>query len=110
MELKENFNSYEQQMFIASFSCYLTQEKNAFVVDFDTVWEWRGFTSKGNAKRLLDKFFTENKDFVVQKIAYHFGEAIFDNTNSVKSQKSNSEEEVDSSEQKAATAILRSCF
>ena len=35
-----------------------------FVIDFDSVWKWLGFTRKDNAKRLLDKFFVVNIDYM----------------------------------------------
>ena len=28
-----------------------------FVIDFDNVWKWLGFTRKDSAKKLLEKFF-----------------------------------------------------
>ena len=64
LEVQKSFNSYEQQMFIASFYCYLNHDyKNDFVIDLDNVWEWLGFGQKVNAKRVLEKNFIINKDY-----------------------------------------------
>ena len=67
-KIKENFNENQQQLFVASFYCYLTYDKKKdFVIDFDNVWKWMGFTRKDNAKRLLEKFFTIEIDYQVIK-------------------------------------------
>ena len=51
-------------MFVASFYCYLKYDnKNDFVIDLDNVWNWLGFGQKVNAKRVLEKNFTINKDY-----------------------------------------------
>ena len=63
-KLQKHFNNYEQQMFVASFYCYLKYDnKNDFVIDLDNVWNWLGFGQKINAKRVLEKNFTINKDY-----------------------------------------------
>ena len=63
-KIKENFNENQQQIFVASFYCYLNYDKKKdFVVDFDNVWKWLGFSRKDNAKRLLEKFFTVDTDY-----------------------------------------------
>lgn len=65
-KMKETFNTYEQQMFLSSFYCYLNyDDKQDFVIDLDTVWSWIGFTQKVSAKVLLEKNFTENIDYKV---------------------------------------------
>jgi hypothetical protein len=65
-KVKNSFTNYEQQMFVASFYCYLKYDsKNDFVIDLDNVWKWLGFQQKYNAKRLLEKYFTINKDYKV---------------------------------------------
>ena len=62
--IKENFTSFEQQLFVSSFYCYLNYDKNMdFVVDLDNVWKWLGFKLKENAKRILTKHFIINIDF-----------------------------------------------
>jgi hypothetical protein len=63
-KIKEQFSEFEQQMFLASFYCYLNNHPtNDFVIDLDSVWQWMGFTSKFNAKRLLEKSFVFDKDY-----------------------------------------------
>ena len=63
-KVKNNFTDYEQQMFIASFYCYLNHDyKNDFVIDLDNVWQWLGFNQKVKAKILLENHFTINKDY-----------------------------------------------
>ena len=55
-KIKLNFSSFEQQLFVSSFYCYLNYDKNFdFVVDLDNVWKWLGFNQKYNAKYLLEK-------------------------------------------------------
>jgi len=66
MKIKENFNDNQQQLFVASFYCFLNYDKkNDFVIDFDNVWKWLGFTRKDSAKKLLEKFFTKDIDYKV---------------------------------------------
>jgi phage anti-repressor protein len=62
-KVKTYFSDYEQQMFVASFYCYLNYNKTDFVIDLDTIWGWVGFGQKVNAKRLLEKHFIINKDY-----------------------------------------------
>jgi hypothetical protein len=65
--LYESMNTVEQRIFIDSFKLYLdygTDDK-AFVINLDSIWEWIGFTSKYNAKRLLIKSFINNTDYIV---------------------------------------------
>ena len=63
-KVQKTFNNYEQQMFLASFYCYLKHDnQNDFVIDLDNVWEWLGFSQKIKAKQMLEKNFTINKDY-----------------------------------------------
>ena len=63
-KVKINFTNYEQQLFLSSFYCYLKYDsQNDFVIDLDNVWNWLGFSSKFNAKRLLENKFNINKDY-----------------------------------------------
>jgi hypothetical protein len=63
-KVKSNFTNYEQQLFLSSFYCYLKYDsKTDFVIDLDNVWNWLGFSSKFNAKRLLENKFKINKDY-----------------------------------------------
>jgi len=63
-KIKTHFNEYEQQMFVASFYCYLNYDSETdFVIDLDNIWKWLGFGQKVNAKTLLEKNFTIDKDY-----------------------------------------------
>ena len=63
-KIKETFSDSQQQMFVASFYCFLNcDKKNDFVIDLDNVWKWLGFSSKHKAKELLDKSFILDKDY-----------------------------------------------
>ena len=65
-KLQNTFNNYEQQMFIASFYCYLNHDnKSDFVIDLDNVWIWLGFSTKQKAKELLTKIFIIDKDYKI---------------------------------------------
>jgi len=65
-KLQKNFNTFEQQLFVASFYCYLNFDKNTdFVVDLDDVWKWLGFAQKINVRTLLEKNFKLNVDYTV---------------------------------------------
>lgn len=64
-KIKEKFSDEEQQLFIASFYCYLNYDtEKEFVVDMDDVWRWLGFSKKYNANVVLHKHFTENVDYI----------------------------------------------
>lgn len=63
-KIKETFNDSQQQMFVASFYCYLNcDKKNDFVIDLDNVWKWLGFSQKVRAKELLEKHFKIDIDY-----------------------------------------------
>jgi hypothetical protein len=63
-KIKNAFTNNEQQIFLSSFYCFLNYDsKKDFVVDFDKVWKWLGFSRKDPAKRVLEKNFTENFDY-----------------------------------------------
>jgi hypothetical protein len=63
-KIKETFTDNQQQMFVASFYCYLNcNQKTDFIIDLDKVWEWMGFNKKVNAIRLLEKSFSLDKDY-----------------------------------------------
>ena len=69
-KVQKKFNNYEQQMFLASFYCYLNYDyKNDFVIDLDDVWQWLGFSQKYNSKYMLEKQFTINKDYKILTFA-----------------------------------------
>ena len=77
-KIKNNFTNKDQQIFLTSFYCYLKYDSTKdFVIDFDTVWKWLGFTRKDNAKRVLEKNFTIDTDYKI-KAAPQVGGAAFD--------------------------------
>ena len=62
-KIKERFTDDEQQIFIASFYCYLNY-KNEFIIDLDNIWKWLGFNQKVKAKVLLENHFKINIDYI----------------------------------------------
>jgi phage anti-repressor protein len=68
-KVKNHFTDYEQQMFVASFYCYLNYNKTDFVIDLDNIWEWLGFSTKQKAKQLLEKNFIIEKDYKILLLA-----------------------------------------
>jgi len=63
-KVKNTFTESQQQMFVASFYCYLNYHPtNDFIVDLDNVWRWLDFNQKYNAKYMLEKNFIINKDY-----------------------------------------------
>ena len=82
IKIKENFNENQQQLFVASFYCFLNyNSKEDFVIDFDNVWKWLGFSRKDNSKRLLEKFFTKDIDYKIEKSAPPRRGAVLDTVN-----------------------------
>ena len=64
IKIKDNFTSFEQQLFVSSFYCYLNYDKNIdFIVDLDNIWKWLGFSTKQMAKLLLEKHFKIDIDY-----------------------------------------------
>ena len=62
-KIKTNFTDTQQQLFVASFYCFLNYDsKKDFVINFDNVWKWIGFSRKGHAKTCLEKHFTMDID------------------------------------------------
>src|SRR5574343_1002602 len=69
-KIKERFNTSEQQLFVANFYCYLNYNTTKdFVIELDKVWHWIGFTRIDNCKNLLINNFTENIDYIIEKLA-----------------------------------------
>jgi hypothetical protein len=63
-KIKESFTDNEQQMFVASFYCYLNCNKNTdFIIDLDKVYNWIGFQQKVKAKNLLERHFKIDIDY-----------------------------------------------
>ena len=65
-KIKTTFSDNQQQIFVASFYCFLQyNQRTDFVVDLDNVWKWLGFNKKYNAKYMLDKNFIIDKDYKI---------------------------------------------
>ena len=65
-KIKNNFLENQQQLFVASFYCYLNHNtKNDFIIDLDNVWKWVGFSRKDHAKTLFKKIFTDGIDYKI---------------------------------------------
>ena len=64
---KDNFTTNEEQLFIQNFQMYLEygDDNTIFPIDFDIVWEWCGFNKKGDAKKLLLKYFKKNINYKI---------------------------------------------
>ena len=67
-KIKEKFNTYEQQLIVASFYCYLNFKKTDFCIDLDDIWKWLGFTRRDNARKSLGKNFAESEDYKILQI------------------------------------------
>ena len=60
MKIKDKFTDEEQQMFVASFYCFLKYNPTSdFVIDLDEVWQWIVFSTK-----------QKNKNFIRPKFCY----------------------------------------
>jgi hypothetical protein len=80
-KIKDNFKETDQQLFIASFYCFLKYDtKKDFVIDFDNVWKWMGFSRKDPAKRLLEKNFNIETDYQLKNTSPQIGGKVGNNT------------------------------
>ena len=82
-KILQKFTQSQQQMFISSFYCYLNCGKNEFIIDLENVWKWLGFGRKDFCKRVLDKNFIKDIDYIIQKPASQVGEAKAINESSI---------------------------
>lgn len=73
--IKSNFNENDMELFNLNYKFYIANKNNIddFIVDFNEVYKWIGFTRKDNAKTLLvsknkDKksLFEINKDYIIK--------------------------------------------
>lgn len=55
-------------MFTISYAIDLAQSSEQFPVNFNELWQWCGYSSKGNAKKKLVKNFEEDFDFSVIRL------------------------------------------
>lgn len=71
-KIQKSFTETQQQLFLGSFYCYLNyNSKTDFVINFDDVWNWLGFSRKDHAKRLLIKLFIKDIDYKIETIKLH---------------------------------------
>ena len=87
--MKVRMSTEQEQIFMISHYLYLQHgaDSTQFVVDFDNVWKNVEYTTRGNAKRLLVKHFTDHIDYKIvlfskeellqKNIAYQSGEAAY---------------------------------
>ena len=61
--LISGFNNNEQQIFLQHFKGFLNKE-NDFIINIEFAFKWIGFVRKDISKRLLDKFFTIDIDYI----------------------------------------------
>ena len=65
-KIKNNFTDTEQQLFVASFYCFLNyNQRNDFVIDLDNIWKWMGYNQKFKAKFSLEKNFKLDIDYKI---------------------------------------------
>jgi len=65
-KIQENFTDLQQKLIVASFFCYLNyNSKTDFIIDFDTIWKWLGFSRKEHCKVVLLKHFTLDIDYKI---------------------------------------------
>ena len=66
-KLRNSFTDSQQQLFVASFFCYLNyNQKNDFVINLDDIWKWLGFERKSFCKRVLEKHFIIDIDYKIE--------------------------------------------
>ena len=65
--IKEKFSDSDMELFKFNYEIYkvFKNNKNDFIVDFDEVYDYIGFSSKHKAKELLLKNFIKDKDFMM---------------------------------------------
>lgn len=65
-KIKDTFNDNDQQLFIASFYCYLNYNpKTDYIINMDDVWKWLGFSRKDHCKRVIEKHFMKDIDYKI---------------------------------------------
>jgi phage anti-repressor protein len=72
--LDSELNSNEQQIFLQNFKHFLDHDsENDHVIDLEFAFKWLGFARKDVGKRLLEKYFIINKDYIetVEKLSLH---------------------------------------
>jgi phage anti-repressor protein len=69
-KIQNTFTESQQNIFVSSFYCYLNyNSKTDFVIEFDTVWKWLGFSRIDHCKVVLTKHFKKDIDYIVTEKA-----------------------------------------
>ena len=65
--IEQKINDTDEKIFSAHFALYIQHDgqENTYPIDFDDVWKWCEFTQKRNAKRVLEKNFIKDKDYII---------------------------------------------
>ena len=65
-KIKRDFNPQEQKIYVTSLYSYLNfNSLTDFIIDFDDVRKWCGYSRKDHAKRVLEKHFVIDVDYTV---------------------------------------------
>ena len=64
--IESEMSDGDEQLFMKSYKLFLQYGSNSkeFVINFDIVWNWVGYTRANDAKKLLMKYFTEHNDYI----------------------------------------------
>lgn len=65
----KKFSNENKELLKLNFSIYLAYKNNKdneFIIDFDDIYKFVGFTTKGHAKRLLVKEFLKDIDYIIR--------------------------------------------
>ena len=63
-KIKERCTERQQRIFSSNHYLFLNYTKKDFVIDLDDAWKWLGFGRKSDGKRVLEKKFKKDIDFV----------------------------------------------
>jgi len=61
--LNTEFTEDDQKIFLQNFQGFLNKD-DQFIINIEFVYKWIGFTRKDNTKRLLEKHFIQNIDYI----------------------------------------------
>jgi len=66
IKIQQKFNEDQHRLFVSSFFGYINYNQYTdFVIDFDSIWKWLGFSRKEHCKVLLEKHFIINIDYKI---------------------------------------------
>ena len=66
--IEQKINDTDEKIFSAHFALYIQHDgqENTYPIDFDDVWKWCEYDKKFNAKRVLEKNFIKDKDYIIK--------------------------------------------